>query len=95
MSVRVSQYGKQMEKTPAGKSAMAQHKRAVHMSSTTTKEDKYDKPSLVDRVMLGMMKLGKGKGTKTQRTKTVESGLKQAGLTNKEMARFQRSKKGK
>lgn len=83
-----------------------------------SKEDKYDKPSLVDRVMLGMMKMGKGKPKtvlmrtkepippskrmplkkmemKTTRTAQVESGLKRAGVTDKEMARFQRSKKGK
>lgn len=120
MAVRSSQYGREMDKSPAGKSTMAQHKRAVHKSSTTTRPDKYDKPSFVDRVMLGMMKLGKGKGDKidkpvkmklkrrvpmkpmkpkeyltTTRTKDIESGLKRAGITDKEMARFQRSKKGK
>ena len=76
MAVRSSTYGRQMDKSPAGKSAMAQHKRAVHMSSTMTKEDKYDKPSLTDRVMLGMMKMGKGKPKTNKETARLQRSKK-------------------
>ena len=106
MPVRMSQYGKEMDKETKGKSLEALHKRAVHKSSLMTKKDKFDQPGLMDTMMLGVMKRmrrragGPGQGPKpkpkmemkTERTKQIESGLKQAGLTEKEVGKMRRKK---
>ena len=52
MAVRASQYARDLERNISkGKTLSQAHKRASSTSSTTRKVDKYDKPSMSDRVL--------------------------------------------
>lgn len=56
--------------------------------------DKYDRPSVIDKIILRILRaLKKEKPkVKTTRTKAVESGLRRGGLTEAEIKRLRRKK---
>ena len=65
-------------------------------------KDRFDKPSLADRALLGVAKAQtafrklrrkrKKKPLKTKRTRDTMSGLKRAGLSEQDIAKFRRKK---
>lgn len=64
MAVRVSQFGRQMDKDMKGKTMEAQMRRAGHVAGTTTATDKYHQPSMGDKVILGLLRFKKRDLTK-------------------------------
>jgi len=53
MGVRASQYARELEKNIGeGKSLRRAHKRAAALSDVSRKADKFDKPSMTDKVIL-------------------------------------------
>ena len=65
MGVKASQYTRELEKNISkGKSAGAAHKRAAALSSTARKVDKFDKPSMMDKIILGILRFKKKNSTK-------------------------------
>lgn len=69
MAVRMSQFGRQMDKEMKGKSMEGQMKRAGSVAGTTTAKDKWQQPGMVDKIILAALKfkrkdLTKDKGVK-------------------------------
>ena len=65
MAVRLNRYTKELEKNTAkGKPLEAAHKRSAALSSTARKVDKFDKPSMMDKIILGILKFKKKDLTK-------------------------------
>lgn len=99
MAVRRYQFGKQMDKK--GKTMGSNMKRASTVSSVSRKPDKYDMPSIGDKIILGLLRAkkritGGGKKKKsltTTRTKQITSQLKQAGLSQKQIDKMRGKKK--
>lgn len=96
MAVRTSQFGRGIDKNK--KSLSATFKKAKAVSSVTRKTDKFDKPSLGDKVILGLLRAkkkltGGKKPLTTERTSQITSRLKQAGLTQKEINKMRGKKK--
>jgi hypothetical protein len=104
MGVRVSTFGRQMDKKPRpGQTMEEQMKRATHVAGTTTAPDKWHRPSLADRAILGILRFTKKdltkkkppqiKGGGSKRTQAVTDRLKQAGLTQSEIDKLRGKKK--
>lgn len=103
MGVRRYHFGREMDKSTKGKSLQATFKHAKAVSSVTRKPDKFDKPTIGDKIILALLR-GKKKITDarkkmgdkspaTTRTKQITSRLKQAGLSQKEINKLRGKKK--
>jgi hypothetical protein len=91
MAVRQLQYAQELEKNlAAGKSLQEAHDIAV--TKGTVKPKAKSEPDIISRAW-ARLKAIFGGGGKTTRTKAIESGLKTAGLTDKEIARLQGPRK--
>jgi len=64
MAVRVNQFGREMDKDRKGKSLEQLVKRAAEISSTTRKTDKFQKPSLGDKIILALLRARKKASSK-------------------------------
>jgi hypothetical protein len=89
MAVRVQQYAQELEKNlAAGMGLQEAHDEAVKKG--TVKPKAKSEPDIISRAWARLKALFGGE--ETVRTKAVESGLKTAGLTQKEIDRFKGKK---
>lgn len=100
MGVRVSQYGREMDKSKKGESLQERHKKAVEISKVTRTGKKAEsEEGLLKKTKRRLKELWGGEKTylpkdkkskKSTRTKQVEGGLKQAGLSAEDIKKFQK-----
>lgn len=93
LSLGKYKYGQTVEKQLAkGKSTEKAHK--IASSPLMKKQDKFDRPSWGDKLILGILRRGKKKKSlTTQRTKDISSKLKKAGIDQKTIDRLKGKKK--
>ena len=88
---QLSKYGKLVEKY-LGKGKTVEQAHKIASSPIMLKRDVFDKPSLLDKVILKRLRRKKAKKDKanmdTLRTKDVETKLTRSGLTKKELRRL-------
>lgn len=91
MAVNQLKYAQVLEQELAkGKGFQEAHDEAVKQG--VLKPQAKSEPDLIHRTWARLKALFGGGEKKTVRTKTVESGLKTAGLSEKDIAKFQRKK---
>lgn len=97
MGVRANQYAREIEKNISrGKTTEQAHKRSAALASTARKPDKFDTPTIGDKIILGLLRRFKGKKKNpltTERTSQITSQLKKAGIDQKTIDRMRGKKK--
>lgn len=96
MGVRANQYAREIEKNISrGKTTEQAHKRSAALASTARKPDKFDTPTIGDKIILGLLRRfkGKKKPLTPERTSQITSQLKKAGIDQKTIDRMRGKKK--